>query len=71
MNDLYKLNILLKEMNGMAKEVDYLLSDLSRNESMNEDYKDTFTTWYRLFDVELIKDMKEYTDTIIEERRGW
>ena len=71
MNQLYMLNILLKEMNCMAKEVDYLLSDLSRNESMNEDYKLRFESWYSLFDVELIKDMKEYTDAIIEERRGW
>lgn len=71
MNQLYMLNILLKEMHCMAKEVDYLLSDLSRNESMNEDYKLRFESWYSLFDVELIKDMKEYTDTIIEERRGW
>lgn len=67
MNDLYKLNILLKEMNGMAKEVDYLLCKLSRN----EDYRGAFDSWYRLFDVELIKHMKEYTDAIIEERRGW
>ena len=71
MNQIYMLNILLKEMNCMAKEVDYLLSDLSRNESMNEDYKLRFETWYSLFDTELIKDMKEYTDAIIEERRKW
>ena len=70
MNQLYMLNILLKEMHCMAKEVDYLLSDLSRNDKM-KDNKDTFTTWYSLFDVELIKHMKEYTDAIIEERRGW
>ena len=70
MNQLYMLNILLKEMYCMGREVDYLLSDLSRNDEMR-DNKDTFTTWYSLFDVELIKDMKEYTDTIIEERRGW
>lgn len=71
MNQIYMLNILLKEMNCMAKEVDYLLSDLSRNEGMNEDYKLTFETWYSLFDTELIKHMKEYTDAIIEEKRGW
>lgn len=70
MNQLYMLNILLKEMYCMGREVDYLLSDLSRNDEMR-DNKDTFTTWYSLFDVELIKHMKEYTDTIIEERRGW
>lgn len=70
MNQLYKLNILLKEMYCMGREVDYLLSDLSRNDEMR-DNKDTFTTWYSIFDVELIKHMKEYTDAIIEERRGW
>lgn len=63
MNDLYKLNILLKEMNGMAKEVHYLLCKLSRN----EDYRGAFDSWYRLFDVELIKHMKEYTEALIEE----
>ena len=67
MNDLYKLNMLLKEMNWMAKEVDYLLSDLSRNEKVDEDYRDAFDSWYRLFDIELIEHMKEYTDAIIEE----
>lgn len=66
MNDLYKLNMLLKEMNWMAKEVDYLLSDLSRNDDMG-DNKDVFDSWYRLFDIELIEHMKEYTDAIIEE----
>ena len=66
MNDLYKLNMLLKEMNWMAKEVDYLLSDLSRNDDMG-DNKDAFDSWYRLFDVELIEHMKEYTDALIEE----
>lgn len=66
MNDLYKLNMLLKEMYWMAAEVDYLLSDLSRNDVMG-DNKDTFDSWYRLFDVELIEHMKEYTDAIIEE----
>ena len=66
MNDLYKLNMLLKEMNWMAKEVDYLLSDLSRNDVMR-DNKDVFDSWYRLFDVELIEHMKEYTDALIEE----
>ena len=66
MNDLYKLNMLLKEMNWMAKEVDYLLSDLSRNDVMG-DNKDVFDSWYRLFDVELIEHMKEYTDAMIEE----
>ena len=66
MNDLYKLNMLLKEMNWMAKEVDYLLSDLSRNDDMG-DNKDVFDSWYRLFDVELIEHMKEYTDALIEE----
>lgn len=67
MNDLYKLNMLLKEMNWMAAEVDYLLSDLSRNDEVDEDYRDAFDSWYRLFDVELIEHMKEYTDAIIEE----
>lgn len=67
MNDLYKLNMLLKEMNWMAKEVDYLLSDLSRNEEVDEDYRDAFDSWHRLFDIELIEHMKEYTDAIIEE----
>ena len=67
MNDLYKLNMLLKEMNWMAKEVDYLLSDLSRNEKVDEDYRDAFDSWYRLFDTELIEHMEEYTDAIIEE----
>lgn len=67
MNDLYKLNMILKEMNWMAKEVDYLLSDLSRNEKVDEDYRDAFDSWYRLFNVELIEHMKEYTDAIIEE----
>lgn len=66
MNDLYKLNMLLKEMNWMAKEIDYLLSDLSRNDVMG-DNKDVFDSWYRLFDVELIQHMKEYTDALIEE----
>lgn len=66
MNDLYKLNMLLKEMNWMAKEIDYLLSDLSRNDDMG-DNKDVFDNWYRLFDVELIEHMKEYTDALIEE----
>ena len=66
MNDLYKLNMLLKEMNWMAAEVDYLLSDLSRNDIMG-DNKDVFDSWYRLFDVELIEHMKEYTDAMIEE----
>ena len=66
MNDLYKLNMLLKEMNWMAKEIDYLLSDLSRNDDMR-DNKDVFDSWYRLFDVELIEHMKEYTDALIEE----
>ena len=66
MNDLYKLNMLLKEMNWMAKEVDYLLSDLSRNDDMR-DNKDVFDNWYRLFDAELIEHMKEYTDALIEE----
>ena len=66
MNDLYKLNMLLKEMNWMAKEVDYLLSDLSRNDDMG-DNKDVFDNWYRLFDTELIEHMKEYTDALIEE----
>ena len=66
MNDLYKLNMLLKEMNWMAKEVDYLLSDLSRNDDMG-DNKDVFDNWYRLFDVELIEHMREYTDALIEE----
>lgn len=66
MNDLYKLNMLLKEMNWMAKEVDYLLSDLSRNDVMG-DNKDAFDSWYRLFDTELIEHMKEYTDALIEE----
>ena len=66
MNDLYKLNMLLKEMNWMAAEVDYLLSDLSRNDDMG-DNKDVFDSWYRLFDVELIEHMKEYTDAMIEE----
>ena len=66
MNELYKLNMLLKEMNWMAKEVDYLLSDLSRNDVM-EDNKDAFDSWYRLFDTELIQHMKEYTDAMIEE----
>ena len=63
MNDLYKLNMLLKEMYCMAREVHYLLRKLSRN----EDYRGAFDSWYRLFDVQLIKHMKEYTDTIIEE----
>jgi hypothetical protein len=67
MNDLYKLNMLLKEMNWMAKEVDYLLSDLSRNNEVDEDYRDAFDSWYRLFDAALIKHMKEYTDAMIEE----
>ena len=66
MNDLYKLNMLLKEMNWMAAEVDYLLSDLSRNDDMG-DNKDVFDNWYRLFDVELIEHMREYTDALIEE----
>lgn len=66
MNDLYKLNMLLKEMYWMAAEVDYLLSDLSRNDNMG-DNKDAFDSWYRLFDTELIQHMKEYTDAIIEE----
>lgn len=66
MNDLYKLNMLLKEMNWMAKEIDYLLSDLSRNDDVG-DNKDVFDSWYRLFDVELIEHMKEYTDALIEE----
>ena len=66
MNDLYKLNMLLKEMNWLAKEIDYLLSDLSRNDDMG-DNKDVFDSWYRLFDVELIEHMKEYTDALIEE----
>lgn len=66
MNDLYKLNMLLKEMNWMAAEVDYLLSDLSRNDTMG-DNKDVFDSWYRLFDTELIEHMKEYTDAMIEE----
>ena len=66
MNDLYKLNMLLKEMYWMAAEVDYLLSDLSRNDVMG-DNKDTFDSWYRLFDVELIEHMREYTDALIEE----
>ena len=66
MNDLYKLNMLLKEMNWMAAEVDYLLSDLSRNDDMR-DNKDVFDSWYRLFDTELIEHMKEYTDALIEE----
>ena len=66
MNDLYKLNMLLKEMNWMAKEIDYLLSDLSRNDDMR-DNKDVFDSWYRLFDTELIEHMKEYTDALIEE----
>ena len=70
MNQLYMLNILLKEMYCMGREVDYLLSDLSRNDEMR-DNKDTFTTWYSIFDTQLIKHMKEYTDAIIEERRGW
>lgn len=65
MNDLYKLNILLKEMHCMAKEVDYLLCKLSRN----EDYRGAFDSWYSLFDVEFIRDMKEYTDSMIEERK--
>lgn len=66
MNDLYKLNMLLKEMYWMAAEVDYLLSDLSRNDNMG-DNKDVFDSWYRLFDIELIEHMKEYTDALIEE----
>ena len=66
MNDLYKLNMLLKEMNWMAKEIDYLLSDLSRNDDMG-DNKDVFDSWYTLFDVELIEHMREYTDALIEE----
>ena len=66
MNDLYKLNMLLKEMNWMAKEVDYLLSDLSRNDDMG-DNKDAFDSWYRLFDTELIEHMFEYTEAMIEE----
>jgi hypothetical protein len=68
MNDLYKLNMLLKEMNWMAKEVDYLLSDLSRSPKvLDESYRDAFDSWYRLFNTELIEHMKEYTDAMIEE----
>jgi hypothetical protein len=68
MNDLYKLNMLLKEMNWMAKEVDYLLSDLSRSPKvLDESYRDVFDSWYRLFNTELIEHMKEYTDAMIEE----
>jgi len=68
MNDLYKLNMLLKEMNWMAKEVDHLLSDLSRSKKvLVEDYRDAFDSWYRLFDTELIEHMFEYTEAMIEE----
>ena len=70
MNDLYKLNMLLKEMNWMAKEVHYLLSDLSKNEKVDKDCRDAFDNWYNcctLFHTELIEAMKEYIEAIIEE----
>ena len=67
MNDLYKLNMLLKEMNWMAKEVDYLLHDLSRDEEVNENYRDIFDNWFGRFDTGFIEHMNEYTNAMIEE----
>ena len=63
MNDIYKLNILLKEMNWMTKEVDRLLLDLSRDEERGI----VFETWYSLLNTELIEHMKERVEAMIEE----
>ena len=66
MNDIYKLNILLKEMNWMAKEVDHLLIDLSRDEERGV----VFEIWHSLFDAKLIDHIKEYVQAVIEEMEG-